>query len=226
VLKLVLFDCDGTLVDSQNMIVATMGLAFGKLGLPEPERAAVLSTIGLSLPEAVTSLTGGAPGVSVDTLVAAYRQAYIELSPRLDVTAPLFPGVRTMLEALAARLDVALGIVTGKSRHGLDAILAVHGLEGTFAVLRTGDDGPSKPHPFMVTDAVAAVGADIARTVVIGDTAFDIDMAHAAGARSIAVDWGYHDGATLEASRPDAYAMTASELPGLIDRLIGEGSAA
>lgn len=220
-LKLVLFDCDGTLVDSQRMIILTMARAFENLGLPAPADAATSSIIGLSLPEAMAVLTDHRPDAPVDRLVPAYKAAYTELSHRLEETAPLYPGARAALEKLAGQRETLVGVVTGKSRRGLDAILDVHGLNSLFSVVRTADDGPSKPHPFMVEDAIAAMGADTRRTVVVGDTSYDIDMAKAAGTRAIAVDWGYHDRADLDASGPDAYAMAFSEIPSLVDRLIG-----
>jgi phosphoglycolate phosphatase len=220
VLRLVLFDCDGTLVDSQRMIIMTMARAFERAGLPPPTDDATRAIIGLSLPEAVAKLTDHQPDAPIDRLAAGYRAAYEELSPRLNETAPLYPGIRDLLEKLAAADDTLVGVVTGKGRRGLDAVLAAHGIADLFTVLRTGDDGPSKPHPFMVEDAVAAVGADMARTIVIGDTTYDIDMAKAAGARAIAVAWGYHGENDLMASAPDAYVETSHQLSGMIDRLV------
>ncbi|WP_036791433.1 HAD-IA family hydrolase [Pleomorphomonas koreensis] len=213
--KLVLFDCDGTLVDSQQMIVATMTEAFAKVGHAPPERAGVLSIIGLSLPEAIGRLGPGLDTVSVGLVADAYRDTYQAMRFRLAETAPLYPGALDALRALAAHDDVLLGVVTGKSRRGLDAILETHGLAGTFSVLRTADDGPSKPHPFMVVDAVAALGGDVARTVVVGDTGYDMLMARAAGALALGVTWGYNSRDQLVEAGAQALANDFSEVPGL-----------
>lgn len=219
--KLVLFDCDGTLVDSQHMIVATMTQAFTKLGYAPPPRDDVLSIIGLSLPEAVNRLNADLDAATVDLVVEAYRDTYQAMRFRLAETAPLYPGVAESLNALAARDDVLLGVVTGKSRRGLDAILETHSLTNLFAVLRTADDGPSKPHPFMVVDAVAALGGDVAHTVVVGDTGFDMLMARAAGAFTLGVTWGYNSREELTQAGAQVLAESFAEVPALAMGLLG-----
>lgn len=219
-LRTVLFDCDGTLVDSQHMIVATMTGAFARMGLPEPAREAVLGIIGLSLPEAVAKLVPGLDAATVDKTADTYRTIYTEQQFRLSETAPLYPGALEALSVLTAQPDMLIGIVTGKSRRGLDAILATHGLSQTFAVLRTADDGPSKPHPFMVTDAVAELGADVARTVVVGDTGFDMAMARAAGAHAIGVTWGYHGRDELNAAGAEVIIDSFDELEAAVAGLL------
>lgn len=218
---LVIFDVDGTLVDSQNMIAATMNGAFDAVGLALPAREAVLGIIGLSLPEAVDRLHPGLDAATIAVAADAYRTTYMEQQFRLAETAPLYPGAREALEALAAEPDLLLGIVTGKSRRGLDAILATHGLADLFAVLRTADDGPSKPHPFMVVDAVSALGGDPAATVVIGDTGFDMAMARAAGSLALGVSWGYNSRAELEAAGAHAIADRFAGVPALALGLLG-----
>ncbi len=217
--KLVLFDCDGTLVDSQHMIIATMTEAFTKLGHAPPDRAGVRSIIGLSLPEAISRLNSNLDPVAVGLVAEAYRDTYQAMKFRLAETAPLYPGALDALNALAAS-DVLLGVVTGKSRRGLDAILETHGLEGVFSVLRTADDGPSKPHPFMVVDAVAALGGEVSRTVVVGDTGYDMLMARAAGAFALGVTWGYNDRDELAEAGAQAFVEDFSEVPALAMRLL------
>ncbi|WP_181707427.1 HAD-IA family hydrolase [Chthonobacter rhizosphaerae] len=217
--KLVLFDCDGTLVDSQVMIVSAMTRAFETSGLAPPPREAVLSIVGLSLPIAIARLLTAHPDLPVDPLVEAYKAAFFELRQSLDHQEPLFPFARETIEELAARPDVLLGVVTGKSRRGLTAILALHGLADHFAVLRTADDAPSKPDPTMVLDAVAAVGGEVERTVVVGDTTFDIEMARAAGSPSIGVSWGYHPPEALTAAGARTVIDDFRVLPGLVTDL-------
>ncbi|MBS1183483.1 MAG: ppaX [Proteobacteria bacterium] len=218
--KLVLFDCDGTLVDSQQMIVATMTEAFAKTGHAAPDRAGVLSIIGLSLPEAVGRLNPDLDAVAANLVVEAYRDTYQAMQFRLAETAPLYPGALDALNALAAMDDVLLGVVTGKSRRGLEAILETHGIGGLFSVLRTADDGPSKPHPFMVVDAVAALGGDVSGTVVVGDTGYDMLMARAAGAFALGVTWGYNGRDELAQAGAQALADDFSEVPALATRFL------
>ncbi len=219
--KLVLFDCDGTLVDSQQMIVATMTEAFTKLGHAPPDRAGVLSIIGLSLPEAVGRLAPNLDAASVALVAEAYRDTYQAMQFRLAETAPLYPGAIDALKVLSSRDDVLLGIVTGKSRRGLDAILETHGLTSLFSVLRTADDGPSKPHPFMVVDAMSALGGDASQTVVVGDTGYDMLMARAAGAFALGVTWGYNVRDELSQAGAQELADDFAEVPSLAMGLLG-----
>lgn len=218
--KLVLFDCDGTLVDSQHMIVATMTEAFAKLGHTPPGRDGILSIIGLSLPEAIGRLNANLDAISVGLVADAYRDTYQAMKFRLAETAPLYPGTLDALRALASRDDVLLGVVTGKSRRGLDAILETHGLTSLFSVLRTADDGPSKPHPFMVVDAVAALGGHVSQTVVVGDTGYDMLMARAAGAFALGVTWGYNGRDELAEAGAQALAESFVEVPVLAMKLL------
>ena len=136
--------------------------------------------------------------------------------------APLFPGTIAMLDVLGRHDDLLLGVATGKSRRGLDRVLDLHDLRGRFVTTQVADDHPSKPHPAMVLAALDAVGCRPGDAVMIGDTAFDMDMARAAGVATIAVSWGYHPVDRLEAAAPDvmvhdmaALAETVAETLGL-----------
>lgn len=219
-MRLILFDCDGTLVDSQVMIVSAMTAAFEAHGRPVPVRAAILAVVGLSLPVAIARLAPSEAPASVDRLVASYKEAFASLRGSPHHQEPLFAGVRDVLDGLAADPDTLLGVVTGKSRRGLDMVLGLHGLADRFVVLRTADDGPSKPHPFMALDAMAAVGASAEETVVVGDTTYDIEMARAAGCGSIGVTWGYHAADALSAAGADRIVTRFSAIPGAVDALL------
>ena len=188
---LVLFDCDGTLVDSQHMIVAAMHDAHTTLGLPVPDRERVLSVVGLSLPETFTVLAAGDRTYPVMEMAEAYRSAFMRLR-ELRPPEPMFPSAREVLAALRARDDVVLGMVTGKARRGVARVLQAHDMEGWFTTIQTADDAPSKPHPAMVQQAMIEAGIGPAQTVVVGDTSFDMAMARAAGASALGVSWGYH----------------------------------
>jgi len=202
-MHLVLFDVDGTMVDSQRMICAAMEAAYSHHGLAIPPRAQLLSIVGLSLGDAFTRLAKGADH-PVAGLTAQYKEAFFALRDAGTHDAPLYPGARETVERLARRDDVVLGLATGKSRRGVTAVLEQYGLVDAFATIQTSDDAPSKPHPGMVLQAIAATGVDAAHTVVVGDTVFDIEMARAAGASALGVAWGYHPASELHAAGAQA----------------------
>jgi len=199
-LKLVIFDCDGTLVDSQHLIISAMSTAFEAHGMPVPERKRMLSMVGLSLLEVFTALGKDARNYPVASLAEQYKLAFHALREEGAAVEPLYPGAAEAVTALAQRDDVVLGIATGKSRRGVHLVLGHHGLIDHFLTIKTADDAPSKPDPGMVTAAMREAGVAAADTVVVGDTAYDIAMARAAGAKAIGVTWGYHPAAALSAA--------------------------
>ena len=171
-LKLVIFDVDGTLVDSQ----------------------------------------GSMETVQRGRVVEGYKEAFHAARVAGGVAeAPLYPGIREMLEALSADPEVLLGVATGKSRRGLDALIEGHELGQFFVTQQCADDHPSKPHPSMVMTALLETGVEAADAVMVGDTSFDMEMAAVAGVAGLGVSWGYH--------KPDALRMarrvvdTAHDLP-------------
>jgi phosphoglycolate phosphatase len=190
--RLVVFDCDGTLIDSQHMIVAAMGHAFAEHGLAELPRAQVLSIVGLSLDEALFALLPHEEEARRRRITEAYKDAFFHLRARPELSEPLFPGTREAIEALAAREGMLLGIATGKSQRGLRHMLEMHDLSRFFVTLQTADDAPSKPHPAMLQQAMRDADAAPRDTVLIGDTTYDMLMAVAAGTHAFGVDWGYH----------------------------------
>lgn len=216
-LRLVVFDCDGTLVDSQHAILAAMSQAFLAAGVPQPEPGAVRRMIGLPLEEVVRGLLPEPRRALEPVVTAAYKEAFFTLRHRPDHVEPLFPGLDRVLDRLEAA-GAVLAIATGKARRGLLATLERHGLERRFATLHTADDGPGKPAPDMVLAAMRASGAAPAGTVMVGDTTFDVQMARAAGVDAIAVGWGYHPGPALVAAGAVALADDADALIGAIAR--------
>jgi phosphoglycolate phosphatase len=190
--RLIIFDCDGTLIDSQHLIVEAMGAAFLASGLPVPARSRVLRHVGLSVSEAVAAISESLDETLVTNLAAAYRSAFAALRQKPDFSEPMYPGAREAIEALAADPSILLGIATGKSRRGVDLFLARENLSALFTTIQTADDAPSKPHPEMLLRAMAETGADPSETVMIGDTSYDMLMAGNAGVRAIGVEWGYH----------------------------------
>jgi len=215
-LRLILFDVDGTLVDSQGTIVACMAEAFCAEGLTPPPREAVLSIVGLSLPQALARLAAEHSGQMQAALVDGYKRAYQAARLREGAAhSPLYPGARATLEALHAVPDYILGVATGKSQRGLDALIEVHGLD-MFVTRQVADHHPSKPHPSMIYTALSETGIAPEHAVMIGDTSFDMDMGRAAGVTTIAVDWGYHPAETLGA---DHLLTRFDRLPGLLQQL-------
>jgi phosphoglycolate phosphatase len=219
-LRFAIFDVDGTLVDSQGAIVAAMTAAFDTVGLQVPDRGAILGIVGLSLGHAMLRLVPDATDKQRDALEEAYRAAYFEHRAREGAarSAPLYPGALEVLERLGRVPDLLLGIATGKSRRGLNALLAGHGMERMFVTTQVADDHPSKPHPSMIETALRETGVLAENAVMIGDTRFDMDMARAAGVTGIGVSWGYHPGALLGAGAMKVI-HEFSDLPGaLADR--------
>ncbi len=214
-ISLVLFDLDGTLVDSQHAVVAAMTEAWRAHGLGDPPPDQVRRMIGLSLKAAVAQLLPAGAPAAPERVADSFRQAFLRLRQRPDHAEPLFPGATAALDALAAAGRL-LGIATGKSRRGLDATLDMHGLAGRFATLKTADDGPGKPAPDMVIEAMAEVGATARHTAVVGDTVFDMAMALGAGVRAIGVAWGYHRVDELTAAGAELVIESFAELPAAV----------
>jgi phosphoglycolate phosphatase len=200
-MRLVIFDVDGTLIDSQLFILGAMRRAFAQAGRPAPSDAQTLAIVGLSLPLAVARLAPGLSGAEAEALADLYKAHFIALRAETggEAAAPLYPGARAALERLSGR-GLALAVATGKARRGLDHALDGHGLRGFFAASQTADDAPSKPHPAMLLNLLRETGVAAAEAVMVGDTTFDVEMAAAAGVRSVAVSWGYHPVAALRAA--------------------------
>lgn len=218
---LVIFDCDGTLVDSQETILHGLEVGFAAVSLPMPDRRTALSIVGLSLEQAFAKLTGPENEHLAGVMADAYRACKIaRRAAGLDHD-PLYPGTREMLDRLGALDHVLLGVATGKARRGVDHMVEAHGLQNRFVTVQTADTSPSKPHPDMLFRALTETGADKARTVMIGDTAYDMEMARAAGTHAIGVSWGYHDPEMLTAAGAHAVISHFDELDAALSRLPG-----
>ncbi|MBR45280.1 MAG: haloacid dehalogenase [Rhodospirillaceae bacterium] len=216
-MRLIMFDCDGTLVDSQHVIVECMQMAFRSRGLAPPAPDAVKRIVGLALPEAIHRLYPEGDPPAIGDLVAAYKECFMEVRARPDLHEPMFDGVIDILDHLEAA-GYFLGVATGKSRRGLIATLEHHGLAKYFVTLQTVDDAPGKPHPGMLERAMADTGAERGETVLIGDTVFDMEMALNAGTGAFGVSWGYHDVDELHAAGAHLVLDRFDELPPQIAR--------
>ena len=190
--KLALFDCDGTLVDSQQNICLCMEDVFTRAGLVAPDRNDIRRVVGLSLLPVVQRLAPGQPDAFHIQLAEDYKTTFQRMRRDGMVEEPLFEGIAETLDTLEAE-GWLLGVATGKSDRGLDLVLRHHGIKPRFVTLQTADRHPSKPHPSMVHEAMEEAGADPSTTVMIGDTSFDMLMGVAAGSRALGVGWGYHE---------------------------------
>ncbi|MGF7150695.1 phosphoglycolate phosphatase [Sphingomonas zeicaulis] len=215
--RLAIFDCDGTLVDSQANICLAMEAAFASAGLPAPARQATRRIVGLSLVEAMQALLPDAEDALHLALAADYKAAFWRLRAEGLVEEPLFDGIADLLDRL--RDDGwLLAVATGKSDRGLAHVLDHHGLTGHFISLQTADRHPSKPHPSMIAQAMADAGATPETSAMIGDTSYDVLMALAAGTQALGVSWGYHAPAELTALGAHAVADHPAQLADLLDQ--------
>ncbi|MBF6602603.1 MAG: HAD-IA family hydrolase [Sphingorhabdus sp.] len=209
--KLALFDCDGTMVDSQANICASMEQAFVAHGLVPPDHHRTRRIVGLSLQEAVRHLLPEQDDALAAAVTQSYKDGFFELRQQGGVHEPLYDGLLELIDRLASD-GWLLGVATGKSDRGLNHCLEVHGLSKHFVTLQTADRHPSKPHPAMVELAMSEAGATAETTAMIGDTSFDMEMGVNAGVRPIGVDWGYHDREELLLAGAHSVAMTMGEL--------------
>ena len=214
--KLIVFDCDGTLVDSQAAICRSMDVAFAAAGLPAPDRNAVRRIVGLSLPQALRELAPEATTEQHQHAVEAYKANFRASRTEGTLEQPFYDGMADLLRRLHAA-GYVLGVATGMSDRGLTACLTRHDIRDHFTTLQTADRHPSKPHPAMLEAALYETGVSPNEAVMIGDTVFDVAMARAAGVRAVGVAWGYHDPAELIEAGAVGVAASAEELERLID---------
>lgn len=218
-LELIVFDWDGTLMDSEARIVACIQAAFAELGLPEPPREEARDIIGLGLAQAMRRLHPDADSRLLAELVAHYRRQYLITNETPSV---LFPGARETLDWMIGQ-GYRLAVATGKSRAGLDQSLAETGLVGFFHATRCADETFSKPNPQMLFELMDELGARPEETLMVGDTEYDMQMARNAKVHALAVGYGVHSPDRLLAHRPLACLDSLHAVPGWLTQRLAEG---
>ena len=213
-----IFDIDGTLVDSRAMITACMDAAFEGAGFSAPGYEKTRRVIGLSLGAGLKYLAPEADDATHTLILESYRDAFFTMRSDPSLAAPLYDGAAELLASIAADGWV-LGIATGKSRRGLEAMMAQFGWRSLFAADFCADDGPGKPHPHMVLENIRVAGADPRNTVVIGDSEHDMAMAVAAGVQAIGVTWGFGTRAEMKAVGAKVVVDTMATLGEVITRV-------
>jgi len=210
---LVVFDWDGTLFDSTALIVRSIQNSCRDVGADVPDDRQAAYVIGLGLEDALRSAVPGLARERYPELAKRYRHHYLASQHELS----LFDGALPMLHALKSR-NHWLAVATGKSRRGLDDVLAMVQLKGLFDATRTADETASKPDPLMLNELIAELGADPARTLMIGDTTHDLAMADNAGTASVAVAYGAHKPLAFADHAPLAVVQSIAELHAWLDR--------
>ncbi|HSD96096.1 MAG TPA: HAD-IA family hydrolase [Sulfuricaulis sp.] len=218
--ELIIFDWDGTLMDSVAKIVRCFTAAFEDAGAPDPGEDAIRHIIGLGLGEAVTELLPVADAATREQVVERYRQHFLHLD---QTGMELFPGVRAGLEDLSAQ-GYMLAIATGKARRGLDRVLRDTGMARLFCATRCADEAFSKPHPRMLEDILEQTGFDAGRALMVGDTTYDMQMARHAGIDGLAVTYGVHGRELLEEHGPLACLDSFTEVYEWLQRMDGLSS--
>jgi len=205
--ELLVFDWDGTLMDSADAIIVSIQLSCLDLGLPAPERERAAHVIGLGLKDALSYAVPELPSSDYGKLAERYRHHYLARDPGIE----LFPGMREMLAALKENGHL-LAVATGKSRAGLERVFAATQLKSYFDASRCADETHSKPHPAMLQELMQELLIEPEATLMIGDTAHDLQMAANAGVPALAVSYGAHPRGSLTAFNPLACIDTPQEL--------------
>lgn len=210
--KLVIFDWDGTVMDSVGRIVSSMQIAAEKTGIAVPDAAAVQHIIGLSLDPAFDILFPDTSKAQRQTLFEHYRDEYVLHN---NTPTPMFEGAEALFEQLANQ-NILLAVATGKARKGLDRIFAETGLARYFATTRCADEAQSKPHPDMLQQIIAELGLAAHEAVMVGDTSHDLKMAQAIAMPRVGVSHGAHDATLLRQYQPLAVIDRLADLPAVL----------
>lgn len=216
--SLVIWDMDGTLINSYAVITESMIEAFQKCELTPPNPKDVAQIVGLSLPFGIAQLAPGKSSEILANLEQAYRDAFFRRRTQPDFEEPLFDGMLDLVQSID-EMGVHQAIATGKSRRGLDTVIAHHGFDRWISFSICADDGPSKPNPFMIERCLEFFGEEKRRAIMIGDTGHDLLMAKNAGIDSVAVTWGFHEREFLRACDPAFMVDDTRQLTAIVSKL-------
>ncbi len=215
-MRLAVFDVDGTLVDSRQSIHSSSDAAFRHLGRTPPPYDEVRQIVGLSLFEGLARLAPDMTQDEVRALTEFYKVHFSVLHQDPNHKDPLYGGAADLLDYLKAR-DWKIAMATGQSRRGVERSLRVHAWADIFDTTHCADDGPGKPHPSMLLEAMRTIGASPTESLMIGDTAHDILMAKAAGVTAVAVTWGFHTRQEIADAGADVICDSFAELQAVLD---------
>lgn len=218
-MRLVIFDADGTLVDSQATIHEAMRLTFIEYGHEELPIEATRTIIGLTLNQAIAKLLNRPVDDEVDSMAEFYKQRTVELLKIPAMHAQFYHGISDVIAELSEQPETLLAIATGKSRRGLNNLIETHNLTGKLIAWKSADDCPSKPHPAMILECCEQAGCDPSQSVMIGDASYDMEMAVNAGALALGVSWGYQSVETLKKTGAQMIVDYPSDLPKAIDAI-------
>ena len=214
-IKIAIFDWDGTIVDSVDHIADSLHKAAADLGFPTLEKAAYKNIIGLGMVDALKTLYPDAQDPDIESIRLAYSRYFFskEATPQ-----QIFPGMTELIVSLRQR-GLGAAVATGKSRRGLDAAFQSSGLQSHFDISRCADETRSKPHPKMLEEILAFYQLNPHEAVMIGDTTYDLEMAHRIGMPSIGVRWGVHDDERLSRFSPAAIVGSVTELDAMLSAM-------
>ena len=223
-LKLVVFDLDGTLIDTVSLFVGSITSVLQGMGQPVPDEKTIRSVSGLGMQVGVRRLAPGLDEDGIDTLIARYRAEALARASQ-SMQEALFPGALEALNTLHAREEIVMAVATGKALSSTQRVLELHQIKGLFTSIHTPDTNQAKPSPDMIMDAMGIVDVPPDRTVMIGDTTHDMEMSVAAGVKALGVDWGYHQPQELREAGADIIVSDFEKMLGAIDSLLEQDNA-
>jgi phosphoglycolate phosphatase len=222
-MRLIIFDLDGTLIDSVGLIVETVTAAFSAIDEPVPTETAIRAISGITAREAMGVLAPAATPSRVEEILDSYRAHYRQRAG--TAREPMFQGALDALNRLQRQQDTVLAVATGKGYQGAVTLLERHAILERFHSVQTPDHNRGKPDPQMIETAMEKAGATRRETVMIGDTVHDMKMAKAAGVKAIGVAWGYHTVFDLNEAGADVIVESFAELDAAIDEVLGTADA-
>ncbi len=221
-MRLVIFDLDGTLIDSVALIVDVLNGAFADAGMVAPDEKTMRSVSGIALREAMQILAPGATQEQAAVIVASYRTRYLASEGKRE---PMFDGAMAALDRLHADPETILAVATGKGYSGAVTLLTRHGVVERFNSIETPTHNLSKPDPQMIDTAIKKSGVSRKQVAMIGDTVHDMRMARRAGVKAIGVAWGYHEPVELREAGAEVVIERFDQLDAALDQLLGVANA-